>query len=600
MSTEQLLLLAVLVSAVVLFILGRPRHDAVALAALLVATLLGLVAPAEAFAGFAHPAVTSIAFVLVLGRGLVGSGAADMLARYVLPRGSSGRRMTIMLCLLGAALSSAMNNVGALAILMPIAMRSARDGGMPPGAVLMPLSFSTLLGGMTTLIGTPPNLIVSAFREGSLGAPFGFFAFAPAGVAIAAAGVAFLALAGGLLLGSAARRRGGAADHAGLFELAPYIAEVHVSESSKAVGMTFEAVEAVLEKVGAQIIGVARGERLLAISDYGAITRAGDILIVEAEPEGLAAAVSNLGLSVEEAQEEKRSPRIPGRESEGSARIVEAVVQPGSLLVGRAMRGLRARRRFGINLIGLSRRGAPRYLRLGAITLAAGDVMLLQGREDRIADFLSTFGGLPLADRDIQLSHGSAALGLAILGLVVTSITVMSVPAPVAFAGGALAMVLAGFVPARRVYETIDWSVLVLLASMLPLAGALERTGTAARMVDGIVALTGGSNPHVLLAVTLIVTMTLSDIMNNAATVAVMGPVALGLARNLGAPPDAFLMAVAIGGSCAFLTPIGHQNNVLVMGPGGYRFGDYWRLGLPLEALIVAIAVPLLPRLFPH
>jgi len=597
MTAEQVSLLALLAATLALFVAGRPRHDAVALAALLAAVLADIVPAAEAFAGFAHPAVTSIAFVLVMGRGLVGSGAADLLTRYLLPRGAGALALTVTLCALGAAMSSAMNNVGALAILMPLAIRAARDAGTTPGAVLMPLSFSTLLGGMTTLIGTPPNLIVSGFRQEALGAPFGFFAFAPVGLALALLGVVFVALAGRFLLSRAARS--GGADPAGLFELAPYIAEVRVPEDSGAVGKTFETVESDLERVGAQIIGVARGERLLPISDYAAVVQPDDMLIVEADPDGLAAAVSGLGLALAEEDETKRPARIPGREREGPVRIIEAVVQPNSLLVARAMRDLRARRRFGINLIGLSRRGAPRYLRLGAIRLAAGDVLLLQGREDRIGDFLATFGCLPLADRDIRLSPGSAALGLGILAAVVVLVAGGLLPAPAAFAGGALAMVLAGFVPPRRVYDAIDWSVLVLLACMLPLASALERTGTAARLVEAVLGLTGGGNLHLLLAVVLVMTMTLSDIMNNAATVAVMGPVALGLARSIGAGPDAFLMAVAIGGSCAFLTPIGHQNNVLVLGPGGYRFGDYWRLGLPLEILIVAIAVPLLPLVFP-
>jgi di/tricarboxylate transporter len=614
MTTPQTLILAILAAAIVLFVQGRWRHDMVAIAALVACVAAGLVPADAAFAGFGHPAVVTVACVLILSRALQTSGAVDILTRRVLPAEVGPGRAVATLTALGAFLSAFMNNVGALALLMPVALQVSAKSGLPPSKVLLPLSFGSILGGMTTLIGTPPNLIVAGFRAQATGEGFGMFAYTPVGLAVAAAGVVFVVALGGVL--APARKRAGAES----FETEAYMTEARIPEGAKAVGMSLREIEAEMKEADALVVGLVRHEVRLSAPNPWRKARAGDILVLESDPKALPGALSRLGLKLEEdkpppepeeADEAGEGPAAAGAdadqdetpratsEDEGIV-LAEFVVLPGSSLAGRSAQDLKLRTRHGVNLLAVSRQGERSRARLRTMMLRAGDVLLMQGAPERLADVASSFGAAPLAERPIALPRSrDIALSLGIMAAAIAAAAFGLVPAAIAFAAGVLAAMATRVVAPRTVYAAVDWPVIVLLGALIPVAGAMETTGAADLLARGLLDVVAQGNAIVALALILVATMTLSDFMNNAATAAVMAPVAIGAAHGLGASPDPFLMAVAVGASCAFLTPIGHQNNTLILGPAGLKFGDYWKLGLPLEALVVAVGVPMILVVWP-
>jgi di/tricarboxylate transporter len=479
----------------------------------------------------------------------------------------------------------------------------------------MPLAFGSILGGMTTLIGTPPNLIVSGFRVQNGGNSFAMFDFAPVGVPVALGGLAFLVLVGWRLVPT--RQREGADS----FVTGTYVTEARVPDGSKAAGKSLRELEGDLEEADAQIIGLIRNERRIpAPSPYREV-RAGDILVIEAEPETLAGAVESLGLKLEEdvreekeeddeADDSKEAPpsdpsNAPATEPDDDAarsalyskeiELAELAVRSRAELVGRSMQQVRLRERYGINLLAVSRQGRRSAARLRSMPIADGDVLLVQGSSAAILEFANRYGCVPLAERSLRIPDPRKALLAAlIMAASVGGAAFGLVPAAVAFAAGVLVAVLVGVIPVRQLYDAIDWSVIVLLAALIPVAGAMATTGAADVLAKGLMGTFAGGNVAIALTLVLVLTMCLSDFMNNAATAAVMCPIAIGIGSQLGVNADPFLMAVAVGASCAFLTPIGHQNNTLILGPGGFRFGDYWKLGLLIEIIVVAVAVPLL------
>lgn len=619
MTTPQLLIFAILAATMVLFLWGQFRHDVVALLALMACVVTGLVPSAEAFAGFGHPAVITVACVLVLSKGLHNTGAVDWVARAVLPRDAGRVSSMVALMGLGALLSGFMNNVGAMALLMPVAVRLSDRLGMTPGQVLMPLAFGTILGGMTTLIGTPPNLIVSGFRaEAGLG-PFAMFDFAPVGVAVALVGVAFVALVGWRLV--PARKAASNGD----FATGAYLTEVRVPADSKAVGLTLRGFEREIEDSEAQIVGLVRNEVRMTAPHGGRQIREGDILVLEANVETLAKALAVLGIELEgqgsskdkdkdeneEQAAKSAADSTPAAPAQGEAEeddskrdedivLRELAVLPGSSIVGRSASDLRLRTRYGLNLLAVSREGQRPRARLRTLNLKSGDLLLMQGPAEVMADFINDTGCVPLGERELRIPDKRMAIiaGVIMLGSV-GIVTAGLLPAAAAFTLGLIASMILRTVPPRQVYSVIDWPVIVLLAALIPVAGAMQATGAADVLARFLVGTIAQGNAIAALVVVLIVTMFLSDVMNNAATAAVLCPIAIGIAATLGVNPDSFLMAVAIGSSCAFLTPIGHQNNTLILGPGGFGFGDYWKLGLPLEGLVVAVSIPLLLFVWP-
>ncbi len=598
MTTPQIEILLVLLATVVLFLWGRWRHDLVALAALMGCVLLGLVSAEQAFVGFGHPAVITVACVLILSRGLQDTGAVHRLTRWLLPKGMGLVAGIAALAGLGALLSAFMNNVGAMALLLPVALQLAKRFDMPPSRTLMPLAFGTILGGMTTLIGTPPNLIVAGFRAAG-GQGFGMFDFSPVGGAVALTGLAFLALLGWRLV--PAREKGAVGD----FDTAAYLAEAHVPEGSRTIGKTLRQADTSLDQEGAQIVGLIRDDVHLYAPNPRRRIRAGDVLIIEAEPDDLSKALSDLQLSLGVPKDTEADVDQAGTDEEsddrgGAVVLQELVVMPGSGLLGRSCGGLQLNERYGISVLAVSRQGKRTIRRVKAMRFQAGDLLLTQGPPETLAKFTNEYQLVPLADRDIRLPRpGKAIAATTIMALAIMVAAVGLLPASASFAIGVLLMGVSGIIPPRDLYQAVDWPVVVLLGSLIPVAGAMASTGTADLLANALLNELAQGAPIVAMTLLLVVTMTMSDFMNNAATAAVMCPIAISGAQQLGVSSDPFLMAVAIGASCAFLTPIGHQNNTLILGPAGLRFGDYWRLGLPMEILVVVVSVPMLLLVWP-
>ncbi|MFN3613459.1 MAG: SLC13 family permease [Rubrimonas sp.] len=606
MTPEQIAVSLIVAGAAGLFLWGRWRHDMVALAALLAGVGAGVVEADAAFAGFGHPAVITVACVLILSRGLQNAGAVQMLTRR-LPLNSAPPALAVAaLTAFAAFLSAFMNNVGALALLMPVGLKLSQDSGLAPAKVLMPLAFGSILGGMTTLIGTPPNLIVAQFRAEQNGGAFGMFDFSPVGGAVALAGVAFIALLGRWLV--PARERAGVEG----FDTGAYIAEALVPEGARAVGMTMADLDAALDRNGAQALALIRNEARLRVPAGARAIEAGDVIVIEAEPDDLTDALSALGLKLAEAADAKEEAKKaaddrppderPDRRKHRDATldIAEFALLPDSPLSGRTARQARLRTRFGVSILALSRQGRRTIARLRGERLRPGDVALLQGTPETLAAFAAEMRAVPLADRGVALhSRGRALLSMGIMLAAVAAASSGHAPAAVAFAAGALLAMATEVTPAREAYNAVDWPVIVLLGALTPAAAALASTGAAELLASVGVDVIGEGRPELVLVALLVVTMTLSDFVNNAAVAAAMCPVAVGAASRLDVSADPFLMAVAVGASCAFLTPIGHQNNTLILGPSGLRFGDYWRLGLPLEILVVAVATPTLLLVWP-
>jgi len=614
MTGEQLIVFGVLAATLVLFVWNRWRYDLVALGALLACALTGVVPADEVFAGIGHPAVISVAAVLVLSRGLLNAGVVDSVARRLMQVGDRPWAQVAALTGIVALSSGFMNNVGALALFMPVAIWMSRQSGRSPSYLLMPLAFGSLLGGTLTLIGTPPNLIIAGYRAEAGESPFGMFAFLPVGAAVTVAGVLFIALLGWRLVPRRQEQEG----NGDLFEISAYLTEVRVPEGCKYAGRTLHAlIGAVKEEADVQVIALVRGDERQRMPSTYEVLREGDILLVEADSDSLKALLDVTGVELaanvddhdDEAREERdateqaveqEKARKSHKSRHGELTLAEAIISPGSILVGTTASGLDLRERHGVNVLAVARQGQRLRQRLGKIRFAAGDILLLQTREDALQSTLNSLGCLPLASRGLSITTPrNVLLASAVFAITLATIAFGLLPAATALVTGALVMILVGLIPVGRIYESIDMPVIVLVAAMLPVGQALETSGSSQLIADALLSIGQSLPAAATLALLMVAVMLISNVVNNAAAAVLAAPVAISLARGMDASVDPFLMAVAIGASCAFLTPIGHQSNTLVMAPGGYRFGDYWRLGLPLSILVVLCAVPTILWIWP-
>ncbi|MDN7132550.1 SLC13 family permease [Halomonas sp. MC140] len=608
------LVFIVLGLTLVAFIWGRFRYDLVALAALLGSVMLGLVPAEGAFAGFGHPAVITVAAVLVISRGFERSGVVDIISNQVLKVGENLFLQLLVLVGTVTLLSGIMNNVGALALLLPVAMRLAREHNTSPSLLLMPLAFGSLLGGLTTLIGTPPNIIISSYRREVTGDAFSMFSFSPVGIAVALAGLAFIVLIGWRLT----PKRSGQSSTDEMFDTANYLVELKVAEGSKAKGLTLQQLRDELDETIPVLAVVRDDDRRAGYNFHGALEE-GDILLLEAGPDELQMLEDKVGLSAiaelaEDAEEEPDVSEHPDAEpakkkqpakeaapvdTEG-LQLIEAVVRNDSMMINRSVRQLRLNHQFGLHLVAVARDGGRLKQRLRDIRFKTGDVLLLQGSENEISESLASLGCLPLAKRELHLGQPrKLALSIAIFALAIVAMLFDLLPAAVAMSTAALISLLIGVLPLREGYQAIDGPVIVLLAAMIPVGEALETSG-GADMVASALLRFGSDWPVVITMIGLfLLTMLLSNVVNNAAAALLMAPIAVSLANGFNVSLDPFLMVVAISASCAFLTPIGHQSNTLVMGPGGYRFSDYWKLGLPLSIVVLAVSIPLIMLVWP-
>lgn len=592
MTTDQILISAILFIALVLFAWGCWRYDLVAMFSLIVAVLAGVVPENEAFLGFGHPAVVTVAAVLILSQGLQNAGVVSLITDQMRRVKFTSLTLLATITVVVTILSAFMNNVGALALMLPITMVAAKEYNIPPARLLMPLAFGSILGGLTTLIGTPPNIIIAAYRAEVHGEKYAMFDFSPVGIPVAIVGVLFIIFIGWRLIPQGRMTKNASLN---LFEIHTYLTEVQVKEGSDYIGKRLENVPMFEGVDRIEILGVATPSSYARNVNLTYKVKKDDILIIRADPTELQPFLNKSGLELLNS-----ATHIFEEPDHHTTMLMEGVITQDSPLIGRDIRYLRRLSGRSVALVGLARDGESVVRRLRSQIFKVGDVLLMQGHEETIDEQFTQLGLLPLANRPLELDR-SRKVGIAMsvfIGAIVLAITNL-VSLPIAFILAVMVYVLTGIIRVREIYEQIDWAVIILLAAMIPVGHALETTETTKWLAGTLLTLVGTDSPVVVLTLILITTMLLSSVVNNAATALVMAPIAVAAAETMGMNIDAYLMVVAVGASCAFLTPVGHQSNTLVMGPGGYKFGDYWRMGLPLEILIVVITVPLVMWVWP-
>ena len=590
MNSEQILLVAIFCLLFSLLLWGKFRYDLVAFSILIISVAIGVVPYNNAFDGFAHPATIIVALVLVVSKGLINSGAIFFIGQKISALGKSLWGHISIIGFIGAILSAFMNNVAALALLMPIDINKARASNWPPRKTLMPLSFATILGGMATLIGTPPNIIISSIRYEHTGEPFKMFDFFPVGGITAIIGLAFVALIGWRLIPKTSQN-----DDAGkeLMEIASYVSNLTVSENSLVLGKNLHEIYEAAEKCDAAVLGIIRNSIRIDKGSRNLKIRENDQLIIDATPESL-----DEFRSIQKLEFPFKKDRILA-ESDNYIPIEVVVTDTSRLLNTSAIKVGLAWRKATV-LLGISRKGRPIRKQIRRTIIREGDMLLILVPKESFNEVINWIGCLPLAARGLNITDTSkmtAALSIFFVGLIVASVGLLKLPIVLGLV--IILYCLTKIVPPREVYSSVEWPVIILLASVIPLGAALESNGTTEIIVQILTKYASSMEPWLIIAIIMIITMTLSDILNNTATTLVIAPISIQLAQTLNLNTDTFLMAVAVSASCAFLTPIGHKNNTIILGPGGYRFGDYWRMGLVLEVLIIITSIPLLLIFWP-
>ena len=590
MSLEPYTILIILFFTMLLFIWGRWRFDIVALIALMVAVITGAVPFEHIYSGLSNSAVITVACVMVISTAITRSGVLNKLIRKTQSFSKSPMLHVGVLSVVTAAFSAFMNNVGALVLMMPVAIQSALKARRSPALVLMPVALASALGGLTTLIGTPPNLLISNYRQQYTGHPYSFFDFSFVGVPVAIIGVIIIALFLWRLIPTKRKAPRRLEDS---FEVQDYITEIRIPEGSSAIDKTVSEFEKEAP-ADVMILGFVRNKKKTLIVPVDHVLKNNDILIIEATTEKLQELIDSFKLEL--AGDKKFSSDMLKADD---IAIVEAVVPPGSRIEGHSSQDFRLRAKHKLNLLAISREGKPFKERLRQVKLRSGDVVLLQGASVDISENITNLGFLPIVERGLRVTGRRRYLPLIFFAIAILLSASGLLPVQVAFGAVVVLLVFFNLIPLSKLYESIDWPVIILLAAMIPIGSALQTTGGTALIVHYLISISGTLPPTYLLGLLLIFTMTLSDFMNNAATAVVMAPIAASVAQALRLNIDPFLMAVAVGASCSFLTPVGHQNNTLVMGPGGYKFSDYIRLGLPLELIVLITAVPLIIWIWP-
>ena len=577
--------------ALIIFVLlgfliwGKWRYDGVTLTALAVMVLLGLVPAKEAFLGFGHPAVITVALVLLISKALEKSGFINMIGD-ILRRNISGEfQFLALLMLVAGFLSSFMNNIGAMAMLLPITIGIAQKMEWNPSKFLMPLAFASILGGMNTKIGTPPNIIISEFREEEVGRAFEFFDFAYAGFPVSFLGILFIAFLGWRFV----KLREEGSEERPLVDIQDYLVEMTIGEESNLVG---KRVHELTSELGPDnvLMGVVSDKGTIRKPHHRETFEASQILVLKISPDDVAGIQTEFGLII--------APELEEQTQQGELGEIEAMITPRSRLIGRKFNYFKRMTTGVLSLLGLWRQGTKLRRRLSREIFKAGDVLLLSSRDtdERAAEKLELLGLMPLWQRELDVVRDTSRVWQALLIFVIALIAVIffDINIIVAFLLCVLAYAARRLLTGDGMYRHIEWPVVVMLGAMIPIGGALTSSGLTVTSANFITTYLSDINIAWVLIVILVFTMFVSDLINNAATAVIMAPVSVQVANQMGQPIEPFLMAVAVGASCAFLSPIGHQCNTLVMGPGNYRFADYWKLGLPLEILIVCISIPVI------
>ncbi len=631
MTLDQITIFSIILVTFALFVWGKIRYDIVsiiALCALYISdSLLGgensklIIDPSQIFMGFGHPAVITVAAVLIISRALRNSGVVDLISRQIEPLSKYQITHISSLSSLISILSAIMNNVGALALMLPVALKTSAGQMRSPSIILMPLAFASILGGMITMIGTPPNIIISNLRKtqylelkkeaiadnSSAAAQyfisqninvdefnpeiFGMLDFSPVGGILTILGVAFITLFGWRLIPKSSYKKAGSEN---LFSINEYITEIRIPPNSHFINKKIKEIEKITNS-RLKIIECINKENKVDILNDEDIINEGNRFLIQCDPVDLKSIMDeyNLRLSKEMRQ------RIDNLK-ESNTTYKEVLVMPNSSLVNRGRTYFRRRTSNSITILSVARQNQPIRKRLENVTFKIGDVLLIEGSANNLIDNISALNLVPLAQREVQIGNFSkVSLALIIFGISIGISMSGLLPTTLAFIIAILIYINTGILSMREIYEQVDWPIIVLLGAMIPVSNALQSTGSTQLIAEFIINITSGFPIWFILGIIMILTMCLSDIINNAATALIMAPISLGIAVSLGVNGDPFLMVVAVGASCAFLTPIGHQCNALILGPGGYRFSDYWRMGLPLEIIIIVFGLPLILYFWP-
>ncbi len=589
MTQAQAFAFAILIGLMVAFIWGRLRYDLIAVLALLAAVFTGIVPHKAAFSGFGDDIVIIVASALVVSAAIERSGVVEAFLHRVAPSVTSVQAQVVILVTTVSVLSVFIKNIGALAMMIPVAFQMARRSKASPSSFLMPMAFGSLLGGLMTLIGTSPNIVVSRMREELTGRPFNMFDFTPVGIGLAAAGVVFLAFGYRLL----PRGREAVPTMEKALNI-NYMTEARITAKSTVLGKSISHLSTLLDEE-VLVTGLVRNrvERLMPLPDV--VLRRGDIVLLEGAPQALERGISRARLELEG---HDRPTEAKGVDEEIAG--IEVVIGPRSVLIGQTAKRLALHDRFNINLLAVSRSSKRFTERLRDIALRPGDVLVLKGDLVLLPTRLMELGLLPLAGREIRLGNPRKGLIPVVVlagAMVLTALGLL--PVATAFFAAAVLTVLLGSLSLREAYEAVDWPILIMLGALIPVSESIRTTGGADLIAGGLVKFSNTLPPFGALAMIMVAAMAATPFLNNAATVLVIAPIAVTLAARLGYNPDAFLMAVAVGAACDFLTPVGHQCNTLVLGPGGYHFGDYWKLGLPLSFIVILLGVPLIMWFWP-
>ena len=624
MSVDQISIILIIILTFSLFVWGKWRYDIVAIIALSVLFItdqfLGnensnlIIDSSNIFSGFSHPAVITVAAVLIISRALRNSGVVDLISRQISPLSNNKITHIASLSSVAALCSAIMNNVGALALMLPVALKTSVKQNRSPSILLMPLSFASILGGMITMIGTPPNIIISTFRKtyqldlktqaiqdpSSLSAKyllsqnidvnqfnplaFSMLDFSYVGGIVALIGVLFITFIGWRFIPRDSYKKPGTES---LFSINEYITEIRIPKECKFIDMKIKDIEKITED-RLTIFGIiSKKGKLVSINNHR-IIKEGDRYLAKADPKELQEVMDEFGMRFTK----KMRERIDKLSNEDTT-FKELLITPGSPLENRTRTYFRRRTSNSLVLMAIARQGKPIHSLLQNVKFRVGDVLLLQGQADDIRDNIASLNLIPLADRDLKIGiFSKVGLSLMIFGLAISLSMAGILPTTLAFVLAILMYIFSGILPIRELYKQIDWPIIILLGAMIPVSNALQTTGTSQLIAELVVSMTQNLPNWFILTLIMIITMCLSDIINNAATALIMAPIGVSIAMSMGLNVDPFLMSVAVGASCAFLTPIGHQCNALILGPGGYKFTDYWKMGLPLEILIVIISIP--------
>ena len=580
---DQLILSIVIIGLLVFFISGKYRYDYVSLGALALLILFDVIKIENAFVGFSHPAVITVALVLLISKGLQDAGLSAVTGNIIGRFSPSETQFLFLIMFIAAILSSFINNIGAMALLLPITLSTCQKMGWHAGKFLMPLAFASILGGMNTLIGTPPNIIIAEFKESYTGEAFNFFDFSYVGLLVSFLSIIFIGLISSKLV---AKRK--LAKTNNLIDLDNFLFELVVPEGSKAIGLTFSSF---IKKAGneTEILGLVNESGAVSKVGNNSKIRANQHLVMKVSPDHISSIQDRFGLNIAESSHDLKEELIDE---------IEVVITPGSRLVGRKQNYLMKLAYEELFLLGMWRKGARFRTRLSKQMFKIGDVLLLGVRntdKEDVTAKINHLGLMPIRSREISTLPSRSRFLKAVIffmtAILLAAFNVINVLT-------AFLLCVLGFVGIKilksNLYRHIEWPIVIMLAAMIPIGQALESTGITALIATEVVSLAGDLHIFWVLMIILIITMLITDVINNAATAVIMAPFSVNIALQLGQPLEPFLMVVAVGASCAFLTPIGHQCNTLVMGPGNYKFSDYWRLGLPLDILIVLASIPMI------